>query len=69
LSYIDSVSDDLLERIYRKAHGRMRRAFQGGDQYGIDWATLRLVCPGWYTALDQLFDEMYRRKMIFRSRP
>lgn len=62
-NYLASLSENQLERLYRKLYARIERAFAGGTRYGIDLPTLRMCEPGYYSDFMRIKREMIRREM------
>lgn len=58
---IDTLTNRQLVRLYEGAYDRMARLFTGGDQYGIDWRTLRAVSPSWHRTMNAITGEIQRR--------
>ncbi len=60
---LDSLTEVQLSRTYSRLYVRAERQFSGGTRYGIDWPTLRVCCPGIYSAMRQIVTAMQLRRM------
>lgn len=51
---LDTFTEDKLRKLFDQANRQMRKCFEGGLTFGVDWPTLRMCEPEWYDRLDKL---------------
>lgn len=66
-TYLRSLSDNQLSRLFGRILERIETAFAGGSQFGIDIPTLRAVCPGFHSAYIAMRQEGRRRTIERRQ--
>ncbi len=59
--YCESLTLEQLHRFHSTLHDRIYRAFAGGTSFGVDWATLWAVYPGFAIALSVVCRAMQDR--------
>lgn len=62
--FLATISNDQLNRLYYRAYWKMRKLFEGGDDYGVDWPTLYASYPSWHRTLKMIHEEFKRRTTI-----
>jgi hypothetical protein len=51
------LTDEQLERVYRRLYDRLAES----GPFGWDWPTLRVVNPGLYKSLKEVYQELRQR--------
>ena len=59
---LHKMTDNQLDRVYRRACNRLNRLFEGGMSFGIDMRTLRIVSPSWHKTIGDIIAEVMSRR-------